>query len=272
MLELYHNHTSVCAAKVRFALEEKGLEWTGRYVDIFNGEQHRPEYLKLNPLAVVPTLVRDGSVFIESTIINEYLDDAFPEVPLRPADAAARSRMRLWTKQLDDSVHFATGVVSYAIAYRFTQLAKPREQVEKLLQGIPDPRHRERNRDIIFKGLDSRFFIAGLKRFDRLLTDMEDTLQKGPWLSGGDFSLADIGFAPYLTRLVHLQLAPMWERRPKLADWFERIKTRSAYQRAIVYWYDNAPPYAKLLEEKGAESWPRIQAMLEGGLAGLGSE
>ncbi len=49
MLELYHNYTSVCAAKVRFALEEKGLEWTGHYVDIFSGEQHKPEYLKLNP-------------------------------------------------------------------------------------------------------------------------------------------------------------------------------------------------------------------------------
>ena len=57
-----------------------------------------------------------------------------------------------------------------------------------------------------------------------------------------------------------------------LTDWFKRIKTRPAYQRAIVSWYDNASPYAKLLEEKGAESWPRIQAMLEGGLAGLGSE
>ncbi len=162
MLELYHNYTSVCAAKVRFALEEKGLEWTERYVDIFSGEQHKPEYLKLNPLGVVPTLVRDGVPFIESNIINEYLDDAFPKVPLRPADAGSRAQMRLWTKQLDDSVHYATGVVSYSIAYRFIQLSKPKEKIEELLKGIPDPVRRERNRDIIFQGLDSRFFEGAL--------------------------------------------------------------------------------------------------------------
>ena len=42
MLELYHHGSSACAAKVRFALGEKGLEWVGHYVDILKGEQFRP--------------------------------------------------------------------------------------------------------------------------------------------------------------------------------------------------------------------------------------
>ena len=263
MLELYHNYTSVCAAKVRFALEEKGLAWTERYVDIFSGEQHKPEYLKLNPLAVVPTLVRDGTPFIESNIINEYLDDAFPEVPLKPADPGERAQMRLWTKQLDDSVHNATGIVSYSIAYRFLQLSKSREEIDKLLKGIPDPVRRERNRDLIDKGIDSRFFVGALKRFERLLTDMEETLNRRTWLAGAEFSLADIGYAPYLTRLELLQLAPMWDKRPKTADWFGRIKSRKAYQRAIADCYNKAPTQKKLLEEKGTESWPRIKTILQ---------
>ena len=265
MLELYHNETSVCAAKVRFAMEEKGLEWTGRHVDIFAGEQHTPEYRRLNSLEVVPTLVRDGMPIIESTIINEYLDDAFPQVPLRPADAAARARMRLWTKQLDDSVHHATGVVSYSIAYRFFQLVKPREEIEALLNSIPNPERRERNRDLIDRGLDSRFFAGALKRFERLLRDMEATLKESTWLAGNDFSLADIGLAPYITRLERLQLSPMWDRQPRLADWFERIKGRPACRRAIAEFYDQAPKSKSLLEEKGAESWPHIKAMLEKG-------
>ncbi len=263
MLELYHNYTSVCAAKVRFALEEKGLEWTERYVDIFSGEQHKPEYLKLNPLGVVPTLVSDGAPIIESNIINEYLDDAFPEVPLRPVDAGDRAHMRLWTKQLDDSVHHATGVISYSIAYRFLQLSKSREEVEALLKGIPDPERRERNRDLIYKGLDSRFLVGALKRFERLLSDMEETLGQKAWLAGSDFSLADIGFAPYLTRLERLQLTPMWNKRPKTADWFDRVKSRGAYQRAITDCYNKAPTHKKLLEEKGAESWTRVKTILQ---------
>ncbi len=263
MLELYHNETSVCAAKVRFALEEKELAWTGRHVDIFSGEQHRPEYRRLNPLGVVPTLVRDGIPFIESNIINEYLDDAFPQVPLRPADAAERAQMRLWTKQLDDSVHHATAVISYSIAYRFLQLAKPREEVEALLNGISDPERGERNRDLIYKGLDSRFFAGAIKRFDRLLTDMETALRQKAWLAGNNLSLADIGLAPYITRLERLQLSPMWDRRPKLTDWFERIKERPACKRAIADYYNHVPKSKMLLEEKGAKAWPRIKALLE---------
>ena len=113
MIELYHNDMSVCAQKVRFALAEKNLKWEGHHLNLRAGDQQRPEYLKLNPNAVVPTLVDDGTVIIESTVINEYLDDAYPEPRLRPTDSLFRARMRLWTKQLDEGVHAATSVLSY---------------------------------------------------------------------------------------------------------------------------------------------------------------
>ena len=80
MLELYHHGSSVCAAKVRMVLSEKGLDWTGHYLDILKGDQFDPDYLKLNPKAVVPTLVDDDEVIRESTLICEYLDEKWPEV------------------------------------------------------------------------------------------------------------------------------------------------------------------------------------------------
>ncbi len=94
MIELYHNDMSVCAAKVRTALVEKGLEWKGYHLDLRAGDAQKPDYVELNPNAVVPTLVHDGRVVSESTVICEYLDDAFPEPPLRPADPFSRARMR----------------------------------------------------------------------------------------------------------------------------------------------------------------------------------
>ena len=112
MIELYHTNMLVCSQKVRFALAEKKLKWEDRHVNLQSGEQLRPEYWELNPNAVVPTLVDNGVVIIESTVINEYLDDAYIEPSLRPPDSIARSRMRLWTKQLDEGVHAATRVVS----------------------------------------------------------------------------------------------------------------------------------------------------------------
>ncbi len=91
MLELYHNDMSTCAQKVRFALAEKGEKWQSHHLDLRARDHQRPEYLRLNPNAVVPTLVDDGTVIIESTVINEYIDDAFPGPALRPAERWNRS-------------------------------------------------------------------------------------------------------------------------------------------------------------------------------------
>src|SRR5262245_32702509 len=101
MIDLYHHGSSVCAAKVRFALGEKRLAWEGHYLDLHKGDQFAPEYLKLNPKGVVPTLVHDGRVIVESTVINEYLDEVSPEAPLKPDNPGARAAMRVWTKAVD---------------------------------------------------------------------------------------------------------------------------------------------------------------------------
>ena len=78
MLILYDFGNSVCCQKVRITLVEKGLTWEARRVDLFKTEQYDPEYLKLNPKGVVPTLVHDGTPVIESTLICEYIDETFP--------------------------------------------------------------------------------------------------------------------------------------------------------------------------------------------------
>ena len=83
---LYHHGSSVCAAKVRLAMAEKGLEWEGVYIDILKGEQFDPNYLKLNPKGVVPTLVHDDLVIPDSTVIIEYLDQIAPETSVHPKD------------------------------------------------------------------------------------------------------------------------------------------------------------------------------------------
>ena len=99
MLELFHNDMSTCSQKVRLALAEKGLDWTDHHLNLRAADQQKLDYLALNPNGVVPTIRDYGTVVIESTVINEYLDDACPAPLLRPEDASARSRMRLWTKQ-----------------------------------------------------------------------------------------------------------------------------------------------------------------------------
>ena len=104
MLELYHSINSVCAQKVRIAFTEKGLSYKEHLMRL-GGDQFDPAYMKLNPNAVVPTLIHDGQVVIESSVILYYLDEAFPENPLMPTAPLARAKVRLFNKLIDEYVH-----------------------------------------------------------------------------------------------------------------------------------------------------------------------
>ena len=159
MLELYHHGSSVCAAKVRLALAEKGLEWQGHYIDILKGDQFDPAYIKLNPKAVVPTLVHDGLVLQELTVICEYIDEVFPDSPLKPDDAASRARMRLWTKAIDEILHPMCGEITFACSHRHTVARLGPEGLANFLASTPPisvtAGWHERKKVIVREGLEA---------------------------------------------------------------------------------------------------------------------
>lgn len=250
MIELYHDHMAVCAQKVRIVLAEKSLDFESRPVSIAAGEQHAPGYLALNPNGLVPTLVDDGTVLCESTVINEYLEDRTPVPALRPAEPLGRARMRLWTKQLDEGVHHATGIVTYSMAFRHLHLGKSAGELDAYLARFPDPKRRERKRLDIIEGMDSPLFRDAIKRLGRLVEDMERALREEAWLAGDAYSLADAGLTPYLVRLEHLTLDVLLEERPRLAGWYGRIKARPSFGPAIDRWIK--PNELGVMREHGA--------------------
>ena len=89
MLELYHNINSVCAQKVRIALNQKGQEAKDHILTL-RGDQNEPGYLKLNSNGVVPTLIHDGVPIVESSLILYYIDEVFPDPPLMPKEPRLR--------------------------------------------------------------------------------------------------------------------------------------------------------------------------------------
>jgi glutathione S-transferase len=238
---LYHHGMSVCAAKVRMAFAEKGVEWDGRYIDIRAGESHTPEYLALNPKGVVPTLVHDTQVIVESTVICEYVDEAFEGPSLVPPDAIGRARMRNWTKRIDEGLHFpATAALTFAIARRPGLPGAVRRFAPGMVM-IPDPQPVPPGplRDLLeATGINAATLGAVLATFDKAIADIETSLSQAPWLAGDTFSLADIGFAPYLTRLDCLQLSWLWDDRLSVADWYRRIRERVSYSSSITDWFD----------------------------------
>lgn len=265
MLKLYHHGSSVCAAKVRFALGEKGLPWEGIYFDILKGDQFDPEYMKLNPKAVVPTLVHDDAVIVESTVINEYVDEVFPDPPLKPADAVARARMREWTKMVDEEVHPACAVITFASCHRNIIRRLPKPDFERFLASTPErsvmPQWHERKKEIVLLGFDAPGVADAFRLNDRTLKKMEDALSSQPWLAGATFSLADIALTPYVNRLDMLGMDGMWTAsRPRVTDWFNRIKSRPTFKPAFLEWCP--ADLTTDLATFGGQSWPTVRGLL----------
>ena len=250
---------SVCAAKVRNALAEEGIPWDGVHLDLRAGDAQRPEYVKLNPNQVVPTLVHEGAVVIESNIILEYIEDRWPQTPLRPADPPAAARMRMWMKQLDDEVHMATSNLSTCVAFRHQHLNKKPEDVQSWLVNMVDPTRRARMQAAIELGLDAPQFAAAVRRFERLLDDFERTLANCKWLAGDSYSLADIAFSPYMIRLRHLGFDARLAARPHVVEWAERLFAARGYREGVEKWLN--PAYLELFARESPAARARIEQM-----------
>jgi glutathione S-transferase len=265
MLDLYHYGFSTCSQKVRLVLVEKGLEFASHEIDLMTGGQHDPEYVKLNPNHVVPTLVHDGAVLLESTLINEYLDEAFPERPMRPADARGRHRVRLWTKRLDEKVHPATAIVTFALGPRTLLLQLPAEIREANIEAIPDPASRRARRSVIEHGVEAPEFATALRQMLSFLDQVEASLAPGGWLSGASFGLADAAVLPYVLRLDHLGMGSLLaaDVRPSLADWYRRVQARPCFETAVARWAPEAA--VEFMRTTGAAAWPQIEATLARG-------
>ena len=254
-LTLFHHNSSVCAAKVRVALAEKGREWESRLMTL-KGDQFAPEYLALNPAAVVPTLVHDDAVIVESNVILEYLDDAFHDPPLRPAGPAERARMRLWMDELEQGekgVHKAVSVLTYAIAYRHHLITEAGSEAPArlvpVIKGNMNPLSQEWLTSVVLHGIASDSFRHAMERMYRLCADFDAWLANNAWLAGATHSLADIAFVPYLIRLELLGIDGLWADRPHVADWYARLNARASTAQ-VWDWYH--ADYVGTLRERGA--------------------
>lgn len=264
-LILYHHNSSVCAAKVRVAFAEKGLDWESRLMRL-DGDQFDPAYVRLNPMSVVPTLVHDGKAIIESNVILEYLEDAFPEPSLRPASAHDRAEARLLMKRLDDDatgLHHAASILTYAIAYRhhlIEQAGGPgRSRLAAAIERSMNRKSRLWLEDAVFRGTDAPSFRDAVLRFDRALAGIEERLAFSDWLAGPGFSIADAAYLPYMIRLDLLHLKVLWRDRPLIADWFGRLKARQGLA-AVMDWYE--PRNLEVLTGRGLEAAEAVEAML----------
>lgn len=198
MIVLYDYPECPYAQKVRIVLAEKDLEFERRIVDLKKNEQRSAEFLKLNPLGKVPVLVDEDVVVYDSTIINEYLDEEYPNPPLMPVnDSGARAQVRMM-EDLADSL--------------FT----PR--VELVLGDMRRP-EAERDQDRV-RRLQGEIL--------QLLRRLEVPLSRTPFVAG-EFSLADVAFAPRVVLLDQLGIE-LDASLTHLQRWVNDLKARPSVQ------------------------------------------
>lgn len=233
MIELYHSEHSTCSQKVRLCLAEKALTWTGHPLNLRRFEQLNPEFLALNPAGLVPVLVDDGRVLVESRIINEYLEDAYPQVRLSPDDPFARARMRLWTRYADDVASQAVKLPSFVKNIQPELQRMPRDEVLAMIARIPDARVRARWHKSATEGVSAEDLRPSHAQLADMVERLDRALAEAPWLAGPDYSLADIDIVPFVQRLVRIECFHLVEARPRVAAWYARLSSRPAYRRAM---------------------------------------
>lgn len=264
MLELYHHGSSVCAAKVRFALAEKGIVWESHYLDILAGEHFNVRFLALNPKGMVPVLVHDGQPIIESTLICEYVETVFPDNPIYPRDPLLTYQARLWTKAVDEDLHPACSAITYAVSHRHTIMRYGIANFEEFLK-TPSNESMEARKVkwlLLQHGLDAPGAADRIRLYDRYLHKMNDSLDGRDWLVGDEFSIADIALTPYVNRLAMLGMNRMWEngRLPEVERWFARMRKRATFINALIDWIPEG--LRDDLMSNGTRSWPDVQRIL----------
>ena len=199
MMKLYDFLPCPFGQKVRIVLAEKGLSYELIQVDISQGEQRRPDFLRLNPFGRVPVLVDEDTTVYDSTIIAEYLEDEYPEPPLLPVVGASalRSRARLWEDFADTSFTLQVGQL-------MAEMSKP--------EGDRDSARIQRLQ----------------QQVDRMLTFLNNGLQGQEFLAV-QFSIADIGFIPRLLVLPELGVEPRLNRG-NVDAWIKRMLERPSIQ------------------------------------------
>jgi len=265
---LYHHGSSVCAAKVRFAMAEKEMAWDGVYIDILKGEQFDPEYQKLNPKSVVPTLVHDGTVITDSTVICEYLDQISPQDSLHPTDPWERAQVRYWTKAVDEDLHPACGAMTFMCSHRHTVLKNlGPEGTKKFLASTPEfsvtSDWKTQKDGFIRYGFEAPLAEEKVKLYDSYLFKMEAALQDGnDWLVANKFTIADVALTPYVNRLAMMSLRGMWAngRLPSVEKWFKQIEAMPNFKTCFIDWVPE--DLRNDLRDNGAKSWPDVAKIL----------
>ncbi|MEM1402289.1 MAG: glutathione S-transferase family protein [Pseudomonadota bacterium] len=270
-VHLLHFMGSSCSQKTRIFLNAKGIDWTSRPVDVPAHENYGAWYLGINPRGLVPTLVHDGQVIIESNDIIEHLENVYPDPPLIP-----RGQEQLVHELLahEDDLHLDLRTLS--MRYVFGPGAGIRspellEQYESSGSGrVAGEADEQKAIELaFFKDLASNNGItddqvrSSVRRFHVAFSDLEQRLSATKYVLGDSLSIVDIAWYIYAARLRD-GAYPLHSEHPLVGEWFDALDSREDFRREV----QAPPPLVAAREAMHEQQHAAGQSMAQ--VAGLG--
>lgn len=237
-IHLLHFSGSTCSKKIRIFLDYKHIDWVSHPINLIKRENNSDWFMGINPRGLVPVLVHDGQVHIESNDILDYLEQLYPEPPLMPALQSAELAALL---QAEDDLH----VDLRNLTMRFTAPAKLMQRSEEQLRqyqtsgtgtvgGEPDSHKAEEleywRNFAANQGITDSQVIESTSRFKRVLDKLETRLDSASYLLGDTVSLADIAWFININRIL-LAGYPLQRLHPRLWAWRQRLLQTPAFAR-----------------------------------------
>jgi glutathione S-transferase len=226
---LYNAPQSTCSQRVRFVLNTKKLPFDEIKLNLLAGDQLKPDYLRLNPNGVVPTLDHDGAIVIDSNVITEYLDEVEPEASFTPEDPVARARMRTLMHFIDEMPAPAVRVPTFNLA--FLPKFQAMSQEDFIAFAESKPLRREFMLAMGQTGFPQSEMDAAMGRLRRTYERMDAEIENsgGPWLQGKEITLADVAVMPAMVRMADLGRDGDWADLPRVVRWYDNIRSHPAF-------------------------------------------
>ncbi|WP_159588704.1 glutathione S-transferase family protein [Chelativorans xinjiangense] len=251
---LYDAPQSTCSQRVRFVLNAKGIPFEEIKLDLFAGDQLKPDYLAINPNGVVPALVHDGRPVTDSAVIMEYLDELYPEpTPFRPSSLFDIARMRSLMRYIDEVPTPAIRIPSYNLAFLPHFQTMSEEEFVALAES--KPLRKEFLLTMGRTGFPEKEMNAALDHLARAVRRMDETIAAsgGPFLMGEPLTLPDIAAMPVIVRMDDINLNTMWQDRPSIQRWLDAIRAHPAFHPTFYHGAlltEKYPHLAKLKKER----------------------
>jgi GSH-dependent disulfide-bond oxidoreductase len=254
MLDIYHWEPNANSGKPLLAVLEKGVAYTSHFIDMLAFDQHKPEYLAVNPNGTIPAMVHDGTLIQESTAMIDYIDMVFSGPPLRPSDPFELWRMRWWCRFFDQYVGPSASQLGWSTFVGPMVRQRDPEALRAAIERIPLQERRIAWSKAIYGTFSAEELAESRARLLSGTLAIDEALSSRDWMASESCSAADLaGFMMLFGLPMMFPEAANDTRTPHFMAWLRRVGQRPSVQSALGKGTGRfAERFKQLLAAKGA--------------------